>query len=43
MYLIDWVQEWAKIETISTYIGYGILGLTVLIGIIGIIIDIIKS
>jgi len=43
MYLIDWVQEWAKIETISAYIGYGLLGLAVLIVLIGIIILLIKG
>lgn len=43
MYLIDWVQEWAKIETINEYIGYGILGLMVLIGIICAIICLIKG
>lgn len=43
MYLIDWVQEWAKIEVITEYIGYGILGLMILIGIIGFIICLIKN
>lgn len=43
MYLIDWVQEWAKIETISAYIGYGILGLMILIGIIYVIICLIQG
>lgn len=43
MYLTDWVQEWAKIETIKEYIGYGILGLMILIGIIYAIICLIKG
>lgn len=43
MYLIDWVQEWAKIETISTYIGYGLLGLGLLFGIIYVIICLIQG
>ena len=43
MYLIDWVQEWTKIETINEYIGYGIMGLMILIGIIAFIIGLIKN
>lgn len=43
MYLIDWVQEWAKIEVITDYIGYGIMGLMILIGIIGFIIFLINN
>ncbi len=38
MYLIDWVQKWAEIETIGAYISYGILGLALILCIIYIII-----
>ena len=37
------VKKWAKIETINEYIGYGILGLMILIGIIVVIICLIKN
>jgi len=34
MYLVDWVQEWFKLDTILSYVGLGLLCLYLIILII---------
>lgn len=43
IYLIDWVQEGFKLDTIMRYIGLGLLGLMIIVFIIALIIAWIKE
>ena len=43
MYLIDWVQEWAKVKTIDGYIGIGMTVAIFLILTISIIVNVVRK
>lgn len=43
MYLIDWVQEWAKVKVIGGYIALGLLGVLILGILIFVIVHLIKK
>lgn len=43
MYLIDWVQEWAKAKVIGGYIILGLLGVLILEILIFVIVHLIKK
>lgn len=43
IYLIDWVQEGFKLDTIMRYIGLGLLGLMIIVFIIALLIACIQE